>query len=222
MMRNATRGESMLLQKSFIRIGTAGLLLFIFWSASVGTIATASTPAPTPTAIYSNWTGDFVIRSSVPFVWLRTTPSSYAQVITTIYPPSVVIASSDPNQGALFWDGVQWWGFVNLSMTVVRGWVELAFLDRTGPIDVRVTPSPEPGGRDSWPVGTVLRMKSQIPFIWLRAAPASYTEILVTAAPPAVFTVSSSQSVSDGTQWWWQVKHAASGVIGWVEQASVE
>src|SRR5689334_13427543 len=112
----------MLVQKPFVRIALVPILLFFFLlSASMSSQVVASTPAPTPTAIYSSWTGNFSIKPSIPFVWVRTNPSSYAGVITTLYPPSVVIATTNPSQGALLWDGVQWWGLVNLPMTAITG-----------------------------------------------------------------------------------------------------
>jgi hypothetical protein len=86
---------------------------------------------PTPPTLIAN-KGLFV-RGDVPFVWLRTLPSSYAShmdmTITNHtcqpYAPLAPLSSTD----GLYWDGVQWWMQVGVSPEpFVNGWVEFKSL----------------------------------------------------------------------------------------------
>lgn len=212
----------MLGHKSFLRMLSVGILsLILLLSASTAKPIQAGTPVPPLPAGFENWSGNFTLRSAVPFVWVRATPSSIGQVITTVYPSSVFAASATAGGATFSWDGVQWWGYVVLPTTTITGWVEIGSLQRivvNGPTN---TPQPQTSPRGSWTTATTLRVKSRVPFVWLRAAPNSYAGVLLTVASGISLTVANDNAVLDG-QWWWLVKHPGSGVTGWVEQASLE
>ena len=62
------------------------------------------------------------VTSSLPYVWVRAAPSSYAGVIYTVYPTGYATLETT---GATQWDGYQTWVEVYLiANSGVRGWVE--------------------------------------------------------------------------------------------------
>lgn len=83
-----------------------------------------STPNPNPAP--SGWkSGDTVqVRYSVPFVWLRSTPSSNAPAIYTVGPGQVMFLQDGPLS-----DNVQNWWRVILPYSGVSGWVEEGSLE---------------------------------------------------------------------------------------------
>jgi hypothetical protein len=212
----------MLAKFKFMKVLVLLLFIVLFTFSSVGTVAARR--ADTPTPVHKDWTGKFSIAQTVPFIWLRTSPSSTASVISTLYAPTVFIASVNPSGESQIFDGVQWWGFVSLPMTVTFGWVELNSLVRYtegGPTSTPATPNNLPA-HEAWNTSSVVKIKSQVPYVWLRAAPDSHGGALITLPPAVLLSVSYSNAVYDARQWWWQVKHASTGVVGWVEQASLE
>ncbi len=157
-----------------------------------------------------------MVKAGVPFLWLRHDPSSYGGAITTIYPGRIFVAS-----GSRVWDGVQWWGYVLLPPANTAGWVELSRIERITNVPPTTPPTPSTP-KEPWNSTTVVRVRESVPFVWLRADPNSYAGILLTASPRTVMAVAGNNAQSDSRQWWWPVRQVETGVIGWVEQASLE
>lgn len=75
----------------------------------------------------------------------------------------------------------------------------------------------------------LLRVRPEVPFVWIRNAASSDAAILTTVRPSTTATMilladaNQSASISwDGYQWWWEVElYPAGGVRGWVEMASL-
>ena len=60
--------------------------------------------------------------TSVPYVWVRAAPSSYASVVYTVYPTSYATLQTTGNTQ---WDGYQTWAEVTvIANGGIRGWVE--------------------------------------------------------------------------------------------------
>ncbi len=89
-----------------------------------------SVALPTPPQIAS---GGYRVLTSVPYVWLRTSPSSSAPVLNTVNRHDCqTIPPIDVFNEAPYWDGAQWWVHVGIPPrdTSVNGWVELRSLTR--------------------------------------------------------------------------------------------
>ncbi len=160
------------------------------------------------------------IVSGIPFVWLRTEPSSNA------LPAYTVSASEDvrltiTDAGGVF-DGYQWWWPVKLnSDSTIHGWVEEASLD--------FAPAPTPtvdasiAVQASWQTPLNVQAEAGVPYIFLRKSPGS-SDVLTTLKPGVTFTLQSKPAaVFDGYQWWWPATYFDGKVVlaGWVEQGSV-
>jgi hypothetical protein len=79
-----------------------------------------SVPGATPAA--QTWPVGSIrsIKASVPYVWVRTSPSSGAGVQLTLYPGWLVLVQN----ATPAWDGVQWWWQIWVPARNVVGWVE--------------------------------------------------------------------------------------------------
>src|SRR5689334_21876843 len=68
----------------------------------------------TPNSSGAAWTGNFIVRPGLPFVWLRVSPQSEASVIATGYPNQLFVAATAPDGQTQVWDGMQYWGYVSV------------------------------------------------------------------------------------------------------------
>lgn len=154
------------------------------------------------------------IRSGVAFVWLRTQPSVFAPVAQTVYPGQ---ATFQLYQGLVQWDGVQWWVWASANGGNYN-WVELNSLTAL------CQPSPTPGGSEvaNWQPGYIVRVRSTVPFVWFRAAPAPGNAPTYTVLPGAQLIVVQGAVKDSFNQWWWQVRDPRNNMTGWVEQNVVE
>ncbi len=73
---------------------------------------------------------------------------------------------------------------------------------------------------ETWGVGALLRVKTAVPFSWLRVSPSASARTLDTAPSGDYLVVAGAAPQWDGVQWWWRVRRA--NVIGYVEQQSLE
>ncbi len=185
-----------------------------------GTTRATIIPRPTSAAIpppdWSIGTSVILNRQGL-YAWLRSEPNSYAEVVTTVDYTVRLVVNGGANNDQFQWDGVQWWVYVRtLGIAPHYGWVEAKSLMLTTDTSQNPTVSPQ-----TWTVGTVVRVKANIPFSWVRSDHTSYS--------PTVYTVNSggmleltAPAVFDGVQWWWQVKVVSTLTTGWVEQNSME
>ncbi|HVO44071.1 MAG TPA: SH3 domain-containing protein [Aggregatilineales bacterium] len=181
--------------------------------------ATATTAPIGQTPPAPNLSGDYVLKPAKGFAWMRQNPSSTAYTNGTIFPGQVVTAANLTGTGAPSeaWDGVQWWGFFLLAHSNFGGWIELASMQ---PFSVTATPGTPANQQEAdWTVGTSLKLKAGVPFVWVRSAPLSTAAVLDTLLPSDAVAVTGSAN-SDGVQWWWQVQ-GPHGVGGWAEQQSL-
>src|SRR5258706_8773665 len=135
------------------------------YAVSARQAAQAVTPVPPNTV----WTGNFVVKAGLPFVWLRVSPLSDASVVATAYPTQVLMAASAPNGQTQVWDGMQWWGFVTVPAVAISGWGEGASLE-AGP-----TPTPTatmaPEMVASWGISTAVSVRRAGPPLWVAQKP---------------------------------------------------
>jgi hypothetical protein len=175
------------------------------------------------------------VAPGVPFVWLRTEPSSHAAIRATIWPSAG--ASMVTVGGVARWDGVQWWYEVRTYPSGhVTGWVErvsLAQVVLNSPPVLTPTPTPFPapppdGVSDpsieiqaDWRPPFNARVEAGVPFLWMREAP-NAGRIIFTLPRNGAFRVI-GPAAYDGRQWWWQVSFGigTTQYVGWVEQGSI-
>src|SRR5437763_16768908 len=89
-------------------IGLFVVTLALVWGVSGLNPLQAASPAQQVTPTPQNWTPGTLVRvkASVPFVWLRVTPSVVSAVMATVQSNDyLVIAGASPS-----WDGTHWWG----------------------------------------------------------------------------------------------------------------
>ncbi len=211
-------------------------VLFLIVIAGLTWVSAAPTAEDAATPPYSLWTGTFVLSPNVPFVWLRQAPTASASIVgsqiggvklTALIPGGTNGMIFEPNNS-------QWWGFVSDGR--IQGWVEIKSLQlyvpptATIPPTVTVPPTltpvpptatPAPPQAANWVVGSQVRVKSNVAFVWLRANASSAGTIIGTYFPRRLFTVQAAAS-SDGAQFWWQVRDVISAQSGWVEQNALE
>jgi hypothetical protein len=157
----------------------------------------------------------YIIRSGVPFVWLRNEPSIFGSVARTIYPGQ---GTFQLYQGLTQWDGTQWWVWATTS-TGTSGnyyWVEFNSLVS------QCVATQTPGGAASWTAGTTVRVRANVPFVWFRAAPAPGNQPIYTVLPGTALTIVQGAVIDTFNQYWWQVRDPRNGTTGWVEQFVLE
>jgi hypothetical protein len=163
------------------------------------------------------------LATGVPFAWIRSEPSSHARVLKTIYPvaySNLQIVSYSPTP-IFSWDGYQNWFMVHPYPmdTNVVGWIEqgsLATVSTTG------YPPEDPTYQAAWSTPVGGHVKPGVPFLWLRAQPASDAAVVDTIPANGALTITGSPSF-DGVQWWWMVDYVSRRSIkqGYVEQALI-
>jgi hypothetical protein len=179
----------------------------------------AAAQQPQPPSVDTNC--PFVLKSGIPFGWLRFAPSSAAHYGITIYPGQTVSANT-PAQ--LSWDGVQWWLYVWTNTPNVHGyyWIELGSLVSQC-AQPTPTPQPPPGsGAANWQQGNVVRVKAGVPFVWFRAQPFPGNAPIHTVFRGVDLVVMGGPSQDSYGQWWWLVRDPRYSVLGWIEQNSVD
>ncbi len=197
----------------FLLVST--LLLTAGHPVSARQVAQTATPIP-PAPV---WTGNFVVRADLPFVWVRVAPSPSASVVATVNPNQILTAATAPDGQAEVWDGMQWWGFVTIPGGAISGWVEVASLV-PGPAPTP-TPTTAPEMVAPWGISTAVRVRASVASLWLRQRPAS-DAIVIFQVPAGSVMVTVAPPQSDGVQNWWPVLDVLSGVMGWAEQKSLE
>jgi hypothetical protein len=81
-----------------------------------------------------------------------------------------------------------------------------------------VTDAPRPP-IEAWIVGAKVRVK--VSYSWLRENFSSWAAPVYTSYSGGILELVAAPQF-DGIQWWWQVKVPNTGIIGWVEQKSLE
>lgn len=201
------------------RLAILSLLLLLLVSVLP---AAAQQPQPQPPAVQTEC--PFVLKSGVPFAWLRFAPSSYAPYTITMRPGDTVQANA-PAQ--LVWDGVQWWLYVWPNFQSGHGyyWVELGSLEPRcqTPTPIPPTPTPPPSsGAANWQQGTFVHVRGGVPFVWFRAQPTPGSMPIHTVFAGTNLVVMSGPSQDTYGQWWWLMRDPRYSVLGWVEQNTVE
>lgn len=160
----------------------------------------------------------YTLKAGVPFAWLRLAASSAAPYGPTLQPGQTVQSNTPPT---LTWDGVQWWLYVWPNVANVHGyyWVELSSLEARC---AQPTPPPGNSGAANWREGNVVRVKSNVAFVWFRAQPAPGNPPIHTAFSRAELVIMGGPSQDNFGQWWWLMRDPRYSVIGWVEQNSVD
>lgn len=203
----------------------SGLVLLILMVGSIMLLphetvnARRANQAATPTPPNAAWAGTFVVRGDLPFVWLREAPLSSAASTATAYPNQTLTASVALDGRTQVWDGTQWWGYVNVPGVAVSGWIELTAL-QAAPTPTP-TPTMAPQAVAGWGNSTAVRVRATLAYAWLRQKPSS-DAIVLFQVPAGSVMVTIAKPQSDNVQNWWPVLDVQSGVMGWIEQNSLE
>jgi hypothetical protein len=154
----------------------------------------------------------------VPFVWLRTSASSFAPV--RYQTNSGGILSILGNDRAF--DGVQFWWSVRDIGSGAQGWGEQNSLEAIAspPTTTPGTP-PATATAERWNVFARVRIKLSVPFSWLRNFPGSYASVNSTSPSGSTLEILGGPQ-TDTVQWWWLVRVPGTNNTGWVEQKSLE
>ena len=169
-------------------------------------------PTPTPIPGKAPWNpGDRVrVRLNVPFVWFRGAPAPGNSPIHTVLPGAQLVIV----QGASTDVYNQWWWQMRDLATGITGWVEQNSVELVAGPPPTVPPP-------IWQPGDTVRIRSQVPFSWLRTTPSSHADILFTVYPTQELFVRKGPQ-HDGVQNWWQVVLPNTAVVGWVEEGSLQ
>jgi len=172
------------------------------------------TPGPVKTGCCT-----FVLTPGLPFAWLRESPASTASVVTTIYPGQRFEAAGNTLTQSS--DNIQWWGNFRVPGTSLYGWIEMKgvrSVDNSTQPTATAVPITIP--KAPWAVSNLVKVRSTVSFVWLRALPLSYAPILETVYGGATYIIVGDPT-TDGMQWWWHVQNPLTRRIGWVEQDSL-
>lgn len=198
--------------------------LILLLSLSVASAALAAPPAQTatpgpPVGLPPYWYGEYTVRSTVPFVWIRRNPSSSSDVLDTVGRGDRVRGIPlEGSEGNMVWDGAQWWAYV--SGPRVKGWVEVASLTQITP-GATATPVTA-NGAQPWKANNVLRVRRDVSFAWFRSGPFSNALNVGEVRPGTQLVVLTGTPQYDGTQWWWQVRDSGGYNAGYMEQNLLE
>ncbi len=162
----------------------------------------------------------------VPFVWLRSQPASNASIVDTIRAPGKYgLLRTTSFYGS--WDGHQWWWKVEVTANPsIQGWIEQASIGTSGEgqIATRSDGKQTSTQSNNWQPFTTMRIRSSVPFVWIRYLPGS-PKILATIGPRDRFITWGEfvYPFFDGVQWWWPVHAELGGGVqnGWVEQNAI-
>jgi len=199
------------------------VVAILMWGSASLTLQASPLPQATAT-IQPGWgVGALMrIKASVPFSWLRATPATSGRIVATVQSGEfLVLAGASP-----VWDGVQWWWQVRWGN--ISGYVEQQSLDLVLPAtpgaattavptvaapttvptsDTAATAGPA-GNKATWAATTVVRVKLTVPFVLLRATASSNATPVDNSPAGDSLMIISSIPVSDGVQWWWQVRRS--------------
>ncbi len=171
---------------------------------SVGNTAYAQSPSP---FVGTPQSTPLCIHSGIPFVWVRTAPSSFAGTLMTLYPRDYAKLTI----GVQAKDAVQWWVRANITISArrfVQGWIEADSLSACEQTFVPTGAPPPPNWEH-----TALCLKTGVPFVWERIAPSSFAPVASTRSAGSCNVGSMPALTSwniyrwDGAQWWVLVGH---------------
>jgi|GEM_PF-599645 len=218
-----------MLKRRLIGLFMASLIALL----SIGLLPAAAHPgtqaAVTPVPSVSYNAGTLLrIKLTIPYSWLRSTPSSNGDVIDTARGGEFVFIISPVAQ----WDGVQWWWAVRRGSGSVTGYVEQTALESaiappvasaTLTLTAQATSiAGTPTAATNWTAGTTLVLAPGVPFAWVRASATPGGAVRTTLYPGIFANVRDSAPVWDGVQWWWLINVPALNVFGYVEQKSLQ
>jgi hypothetical protein len=203
------------------------MMFMLLLLTTIGITAAQSEVTPTPaldsalmlppTKPYILWEGTFRLRAGVPFAWLRQDPFSTGAVVATVPAGGSIQAVAGQNAEQVH-DGTQWWGYVSGRQT--RGWVELNSIEQV--TDAAPSPTPMTSVAERWSRNTVVRVKSSVPFAWIRGdLSESAPTILGTYLPGARLVIVAGPHLGN-SQVMWQVRDPNSNIVGFIEQSSLE
>jgi hypothetical protein len=210
---------------------------------ATATLAPGVLPAPTlvPSTGWTNGTA-VTITTGVPFIWIRTSPSSAAPVRVVAY-RNALLTIRDANPVS---DGTQLWWLVNYPLLNLYGWVEQRSLVTTvnnptpvptssapivvptvGPVSaatavpstpVPPTSVPSASSFAKWGVPGIVHIRQTVGFAWLRVVPGG--AIAQTLLSGSMLLLKDAPTF-DGVQYWWPVQ-TTGNQTGWIEQNSLE
>jgi len=194
--------------------------------ATSGTGDPGTTLSPTPASTPIKWPADtaLTINPSISFAWLREDANSAGAYVATVMPGVTLAATAVTAR----WDGLEWWDYVfapgvfEPGIIGYWGWIEQDSLQISDTPLPTMPPLPtEPPV--NWPDGTLLSIKSGIPFVWLRGQASSSAAVEATVYPGSSLDATLEDARWDGMQWWGYVHTPGTvGYWGWVEQGSLQ
>jgi hypothetical protein len=168
------------------------------------------TPAPNEGA--ASWRVNDVLRvhNRVQFVWYRAQPAPGNPPIFTALPGrEMFVIDPTPRRDSFG----QWWWYVQDTRAGALGWVEQNTVELV-----------QQGGTtppSDWRVNDVVRVKFNVPFVWVRGTPSSIGAVLATVLANRELVITGAMQ-NDGVQNWWPVSVPRTGTFGWVEESSLE
>jgi hypothetical protein len=178
----------------------------------------------TPSASVQTWRANTVVRvrASVPFAWIRAdlngdSPSPDAApaagILATVNAGTELVIVAGPHLARQ-----TWWQVRDPNSTTV-GFVEETALEyvRARP-NFALTPIPP----SAWRSYFTLRLKSSLPFAWIRSAPNSNAGIVYTVQRGGSVELLTTDVQNDGVQNWRQVGFGNAPVRGWIEENALE
>ncbi len=216
----APNGDSQILETAFAQwwgYFAAGNLRGWIELAAVEPIVVATPTTDITDA--ANWqvtnieTIEVQIASSIPFAWVRSAADSDSSIARTLFSGARLLLTGEAVPDAF----QLWWPVQELSSGTV-GFVEqqsLRYVRRVAQPNALVNPS-------TWAVATVVRVKSSVPFVWVRQEAVSTSGFVATLLKGREMIIASGPT-DDGTgQLWWQVIVPNTPFSGWVEETSLE
>ncbi|MBL8165258.1 MAG: hypothetical protein JNJ61_24965 [Anaerolineae bacterium] len=176
------------------------------------TLVATPTFTPAPNQGAASWRVNDVLRvhNRVQFVWYRDLPAPGRSPIFTAFPGQrMVVIEPNPATDAY----QQWWWHVRDVRTGTTGWVEQNTVELVQ--QGSTTPPSE------WRINDVVRVKFNVPFVWVRGTPSSVGIVVATVLASRELVITGAVQ-SDGVQNWWPVGVPRTASFGWVEESSLE
>lgn len=147
------------------------------------------------------------LKPRIPFVWLRSAPSSYARAVSTLLPADYLRLTTSRDEQ---FDGTQWWLRVYAFPSSDRyftGWVEeSSFVVSEGCPTILIPPHPDLSGTLCMARGLTVVMERPAPSVYAPGSPA-FPNTTNCGTYPLPSVSSRDMYYWDGASWWVNIGH---------------